>query len=133
MTYNTELITAQASFLPDVHHVIQVTSYSGGHGKNGQRLLSTDPNQTRQYRCLIQPNENTAWTVASDTDAFPYMAYILSIPIGATDAYMIRVEEQLTIITFGDTTLTGTVRRMGGIKSYPDQYGNLFAQVITFQ
>lgn len=127
---NTELLSAQANFLRDMHHVIQVTSYGAGHDNNGARIL--DGTTTRQYNCLIQQNENTRWNVASATDDFPYVAYVISTPIGQTDAVPIRVEEQITIIT-PSYWASSTPRRMGNIQSYPDQYGNLFVMKITFQ
>lgn len=129
---NTELINAQATFLLDMHHIVQVVTYAG-HDGYAKRQLSTDPAKTRRYNCLIQPNERTAWNVASATDALPYIAYVLTVPIGGTDAYPIRVEEQITVITSGNDELDGTVRRMGMVKTFPDQYGNNFVMTITFE
>lgn len=134
MTYDpaTELQSAQGAFLLDMHHVIQVTTYSG-HDAYGKRQLSTDPAQTRQYNCLIQLNERTSWNVSSDTDDLPYIAYVMTIPLGGSQPYAIRAEEQISVITYGDPEMDGTVRRMGTVKSYPDQYGNLFVQTVTFE
>ena len=129
---NTELITAQSTFLLDMHHTIQVTTYLG-HDGFGKRALSTDPAKTRTYNCLIQPNERTAWNVAAATDALPYIAYVLTVPVGGTDAYPIRVEERITVVHSGNDELDGTVRRMGLVKTYPDQYGNNFVMTVTFE
>lgn len=129
---NTELISAQSVFLLDMHHVIQVTTFAG-HDEYGKRALSSDPTKTRQYNCLIQPNERTAWSVAAATDALPYIAYVLTVPVNGTDAYPIRVEEQITVITSGSSELNGTIRRMGVIKTFPDQYGNAFVMTVTFE
>jgi hypothetical protein len=133
MTYDpaTELQSAQGAFLLDMHHVIQVTTYDG-KDQYGTRRLSSDPAKTRQYTCLIQLNERTAWAVSSDTDDLPYIAYVMTIPIGGSATYAIRAEEQISVVTYADTGMEGTVRRMGTIKSYPDQYGNLFVQTVTF-
>jgi hypothetical protein len=134
MTYDpgTELQSAQSIFLQDMYHVIEVTTYSGKDAY-GKRQLSTDPAETRQYNCLIQVNERTSWNITSDTDDLPYMAYVMTIPIGGTVPYPIRVEEQVSVVTYADPNLEGVVRRMGRIQSYPDQYGNLFTQTFTFE
>jgi hypothetical protein len=129
---NTELISAQSVFLLDMHHTIQVVTYAG-HDAYGKRQLSTNPSQTRQYNCLIQPNERTSWTVGTSTDGLPYIAYVLTVPIGGTDAYPIRAEEQITVIHSGNDELDGTVRRMGLVKTFPDQYGNNFVMTVTFE
>lgn len=129
---NTELISAQSVFLLDMHHVIQVTAFSG-HDEYGKRALSADPAKTRQYNCLIQPNERTAWNVATSTDALPYIAYVLTVPINGTDAYPIRNEEQITVVHSGSSELDGTIRRLGLIKTFPDQYGNAFVMTVTFE
>lgn len=126
---NLELLGAQAHFLPLMTHVIQVTSY-GARDNNGNRTL--DGTTTRQYHCLIQNNEVTRWSTSGAVDAFPYIAYVLSTPIGATDAQPIRVEEQITIVS-PSYWASVTPRRMGEIKSYPDQFGNLFCYSITFE
>lgn len=127
---NNLLLASQAIFLVDMHHVIQVTSYGTGHDNNGARLL--DNSTTRQYNCLLQNNENTRWNNQSATDDFPYVAYVISTPIGQGDAVPIRAEEQMTIVT---PTYWGpsTPRRLGTVKSYFDQYGNLHNMTLTFQ
>jgi hypothetical protein len=127
----SELINAQAAFLIDAHHQIQVSTYTGGHDAYSKRVVTTDPSEIRTYNCLIQPNEGTDWTVASSTDKFPYIAYVLSIPVGGTDAYPIRAEEQIQVLE--PAYLTGLTRRLGLVKTYPDQYGNIFVQTITFE
>lgn len=127
---NSLLLASQAIFLVDMHHVISVTSYGAGHDNSGRRVL--DPSTTRQYHCLLQNNENTRWNVSSATDDFPYVAYVLSTPIGQGDAVPIRVEEQMTVITPSIWT-SSTPRRLGNIRSYFDQYGNLHNMAITFQ
>jgi len=129
---NTELIAAQSVFLLDMHHQIQVVTYSG-HDGYGKRALSTDPTKTRTYNCLIQPNERTAWTVGTSTDGLPYIAYVLTVPVNGSDAYPIRAEEQITVLHSGSSELDGTVRRMGLVKTYPDQYGNAFVMTVTFE
>jgi hypothetical protein len=128
----TELQSAQAIFLQDMYHVLEVVTYAGTDAY-GKRLLSTNPEQTRQYNCLIQINERTANNVSAYTDDLPYIAYVMSIPIGGTAPYPIRVEEQISVVTYGDPALEGKIRRLGRIASYPDQYGNVFTQTITFE
>lgn len=129
---NVELINAQSIFLLDMHHQIQVVTYAG-HDGYGKRQLSTDPTKTRTYNCLIQPNERTAWTVGTSTDALPYIAYVLTVPVNGTDAYPIRVEEQMTVVSSGAGEINGTVRRMGNIRTFPDQFGNAFVMTVTFE
>lgn len=129
---NLELIAAQSIFLRDMHHIIEVTTYLG-HDAYSKRQLSTNPAQKRQYNCLIQPNERTAWNIQTSTDALPYIAYVLTVPINGTDSYPIRVEEQIKVIHSGDGELDGTIRRMGSLRTFPDQYGNNFVMTITFE
>jgi hypothetical protein len=122
----------QADLLPWVslcHDVIEVTDWKG-HTDNGAAVL--DPTTTRQYRCYIQNNDRTSWNEYAATDGMPYISYTLSIPIGQTDAVPIRSKSQMTVIT-SNLVETGTIRRIGVIKSYPDQYGNLHNMAITFE
>lgn len=126
---NTELLNALGSFIPVANHVVQVTSYSG-MDKYGSRAL--DSTTTRQYRCLIQNNESTHWNVQSATDDFPYVAYLLSVPIGQADAVPVRVEEQFTVVT-PSYWASVTPRTLGQIKSYFDEYGSLFCMTATFR
>lgn len=129
MTGNLQL---QADLLPWVslcHDVIQVTTLTG-HDSNGKPV--PNPATARQYRCYIQDNERTSWNEYAGTDGMPYVAYILSIPIGGTDAVPIRSNEQMTVVT-SNVVETNTTRRIGVIKSYQDQYGNLHNMAITFE
>lgn len=129
MTDNTELIAALYPFVLVANHIVQVTSYSAKDAY-GTRVL--DGSTTRQYRCLLQNNEETKWNTQSATDSFPYVAYILSVPIGQTDAVPVRVEEQFTIVQPSYWGVD-TPRRLGEVKSYFDQYGNLFCMTATFE
>lgn len=126
---NTELLNALGSFIPVANHVVQVASYSG-LDKYGSRALNSAT--TRQYRCLIQNNESTRWNVQSGTDDFPYLAYMLSVPIGQSDAVPVRVEEQFSVVT-PSYWASSTPRTLGEIKSYFDEYGNLFCMTATFR
>lgn len=126
---NSGLIAAQSLFGLDMHDVIEVTSWNG-RDNYGKAVL--DSTTTRRYNCLIQANENSKWGTQNVTDAFPYIAYVLTVPIGQEDLLPIRVEEQITIITptYWDNK---KIRRLGNIQSFPDQYGNLFVQQFTFE
>lgn len=129
MTGNQQL---QADLLPWVelcHDVIEVTTWKG-HASNGSPTLDTTT--TRQYKCYIQDNERTSWSDFSATDGMPYIAYVLSIPLGQFDAVPIRKNSQMTVVT-SKVVDTGTIRRLGVIKSYQDQYGNLHNMAITFE
>lgn len=126
---NLALLTHQAYFVPLMNHVIQVVSYSA-RDDYGTRI--TNPATSRQYRCLLQQNEDTSWNVAASVDALPYIAYVLSTPINGTDAVPIRAEEQMTIIA-PSYWASATPRRLGTVKSYNDQYGNLFCYSVTFE
>lgn len=129
MTNNIQL---QADLLPWVslcHDVIQVTTLKG-HDGNGKPVL--DLTTTRQYKCYIQDNERVSWSEYAATDGMPYVAYVLSIPIGGTDAVPIRKNDQMTVVTSSYLVLN-TTRRIGVIKSYQDQYGNLHNMAITFE
>jgi hypothetical protein len=128
---NTELISSQSAFLLNMHDTIQVTSYTGGHDGFGKRIDTTDPSKIRVYNCLIQDNEDTNWTVGTSTDRMPYVAYVLTVPVGGTDAYPIRTQEEMEVLS--PSYLAGTIRRLGTIKTYPDQYGNRFVQWMTFE
>lgn len=128
----TPNLQLQADLLPWIslcHDVIEVTSWSG-HTSNGKPVL--DGSTTRQYRCYIQDNERTSWSQYQATDGMPYIAYVLSVPIGQGNAVPIRSKEQMTVVTSSYVT-TGTQRRIGIIKSYQDQYGNLHNMAITFE
>jgi hypothetical protein len=127
---NNLLLAGQATFLKDMNHVIEVVTYSESHDNYGNRTLSLS--DARQYKCLIQQNEDTKWTTTGSVDTFPYVAYVLSIPINGVDAVPIAVEEQITVIN-PVYMASKTPRRLGVIKSYPDQYGNLFVMTITFE
>ena len=129
MSENLGLLSQQAYYLPLMNDIIQVSSYSGRDNSGAQIIDNTT---TRQYKCLIQNNEDTRWSNTGAIDALPYVAYVLSTPIGQTDAVPIRVEEQITIVV-PSYLASATPRRLGTIKSYPDQYGNLFCYMITFQ
>lgn len=129
MTNNLRL---QADLLPWItlcNDVIEVTTLQG-HDGHGKPVL--DPTTARQYRCYIQYNERTTWSEYGATDGMPYVAYTLSIPIGQEDAVPIRKNEQMTVMA-SSFVETGTSRRIGVIKSYPDQYGNLHNMAITFE
>jgi hypothetical protein len=119
-----------AFFLPVANHVIEVETYKG-RDPFGTRQL--DPTTVRQYSCYIQYNERTAWNVEQAVDGMPYIAYVLSIPIGQTTAFPIRVEEQLTIISAANPDLDGTTRRLGTVKTYSDQYGDNAVYTVTFE
>lgn len=127
---NTLLQTGQATFLKDMNHVIEVVAYASGHDNYGNRII--DSGTSRQYRCLIQQNEDTKWSNAGSVDSFPFVAYVLSIPIDGSDAVPIRVEEQITVLA-PSFMASSTPRRLGTIRSYPDQYGNLFDMTVTFE
>lgn len=129
MSENLSLLSQQAYYLPLMNDIIQVSTY-GGRDNAGARVI--DNTTTRQYKCLIQINEDTRWVTAGAVDGLPYVAYVLSTPIGETEPVPIRVEEQITIVT-PSYLASDTPRRLGTIKSYPDQYGNLFCYTITFQ
>jgi hypothetical protein len=129
MSENLALLSGQAYYLPLMTHIIQVTSY-GARDNSGNRVLNNST--TRQYPCFIQNNEDTRWATSGAVDSFPYVAYVLSTPIGQVDAVPIRVEEQITIIQ-PSYWASETPRRMGAIKSYFDQFGNLFTETVTFQ
>lgn len=130
MANNPGLISAQSLYLELCKHVIQVETWSGAHDNYGKPQLNAAT--TRQYNCLLQMNEGTRWNNVSATDEFPYIAYVLSVPIGGNDAVPIRVEEQMTVVT-PSYWASSTPRRLGRIQTYPDQFGNMFAMVITFE
>lgn len=128
---NVRLQADQLPWVPLCNHVIEVTTWKG-RGANGEPIL--DPTTTRQYRCLIQNTDTSTWNQQGVTDGNPYSAYVLSIPITGPvtdDAVPISNHEQVTIIQ--PTYLAGTVRRMGTVEHYPDQYGNLHNMRFTFQ
>lgn len=129
MTENTELIAALYPFVLVANHIVEVTSYNA---KDAYGTRALDGSTTRQYQCLLQNNEETRWNTQSATDSFPYVAYILSVPINGSDAVPIRVEEQFTIV---EPSYWGpsTPRRLGTVKSYFDQYGFLFCMTATFE
>lgn len=129
MSDNQQLLAAQYLYLQNMHHVIEVTTWSG-HDNYGKPTL--DPTTTRRYNCYLQTNETTRWNTDSATDAFPYVAYVLSVPIGGSDAVPIRREEQVTVIT-PSYWESSTPRRLGKIQGYFDQYGNLFVQQFSFE
>jgi hypothetical protein len=130
MTDNQGLTAYQSLYAPLCNHVIQVESWSGGHDNYGKPVL--DPSTSRQYKCLLQMNEQTRWGTQSATDEFPYMAYVLSVPIGQTDAVPIRAEEQVTVVSPAYWA-SDTPRRLGKIQTYFDQYGNTFVMVFAFE
>lgn len=131
MTENTALISYQSLYVPLCNHVIQVTSWSSTKRDSfGKAVL--DGSTTRQYRCLLQINDGTKWGISSATDNFPYVAYVLSVPINGEDAVPIRVEEQVTVVT-PSYWASETPRRLGKIQSYSDEHGNHFAMVFTFE
>lgn len=122
----------QADLLPWVslcHDVIEVTSWKG-HDDNGRQIL--DPTTTRQYRCYIQNNERTSWNVEVANDGTPYKAYVLSVPLNMGVAVPIRRDEQMKVVASSYMEL-GTVRRIGLVNCYQDQYGNLHNMEITFE
>lgn len=129
MVSNSPLLAGQSFFLPLMNHSISVSSYNA-RDQFGNRGI--DGTTTRQYKCYIQNNENTRWATSGATDALPYVAYVLSTPIGQSEAVPIRVEEQITVIQ-PSYLASDTPRRMGTIKSYFDDYGNLFCYAITFE
>lgn len=135
MTANNRLLADLVRYYPRCNHVIQVTSYSGAHDNQGNRQLNT--NTARQYRCLIQSIERTSWNVSEATDSWPFVAYILSIPINGfpsqssqyTDAYPIHKEEQFQVITPGYLVL----RTIGTVKSSYNEWGDLHNIMVTFR
>lgn len=127
---NTRLITDLSAFVPLCHDVIQVTSFSGAHTADGKPVLNMATQ--RSYRCYIQNNERTSWNDYSATDGMPYVAFVLSIPIGQGDALAIHKTEQMSVTT-SSYVPTPTIRRIGTIKSYQDQFGNLHNMAITFE
>lgn len=126
---NLRLQVDQLPWVALCNDVIQVTTLKG-HNSEGQPVL--DGTTTRQYRCYIQDNERTSWSDQMGTDGMPYVAYVLSIPLNGTDAVPIGKNEQMTVVT-SNYVKTGTIRRIGLIRSYPDQYGNLHNIAITFE
>lgn len=122
----------QADLLPWIalcHDVIEVTTFKG-HDSGGRPVLDTTT--TRQYRCYIQDNDRTSWSMELGVDGLPYVAYVLSVPIGRGDAAPIKSNEQMTVVSSSCVDI-GTQRRIGVIKSYQDQYGNLHNMAITFE
>jgi hypothetical protein len=131
MTDNPGLIAYQSIYTPLCNHVVEVTSWSSIKKDNyGKPIL--DMSTTRRYKCLLQMNDETKWTNSGATDDFPYIAYVLSVPIGGTDAVPIRVEEQVTVITPAFWA-SATPRRLGKIQTYPDEHGNMFVMVFGFE
>src|SRR5262249_8540737 len=126
---NLQLQADQLPWVALCHDIIEVTSYKG-HLDTGQPGL--DPTTTRRYRCYIQDNERTSWSEYAATDGSPFIAYTLSVPIGQGDALPIRKNEQMTVVASSYVDV-GTIRRIGVIKSYQDQYGNLHNMAITFE
>lgn len=129
---NTQAITEQYPWVHLCNHVIEVTTWKG-HDAHGLPVL--DPTTTRRYRCLIQDNETTSWSDIGGTDGMPYLAYILSIPITGLvidDIVPIRKNEQITVIA-PSYLASEKPRRVGTVKSYFDQYGNLHNIAITFE
>jgi len=126
---NQQLQADQLPWINLCHDVIEVTTWKG-HDAGGRPTL--DLTTTRQYRCLIQNNERTSWSPELGTDGEPYVAYVLSIPIGQGDAVPIRKNEQMKVVTSNFVTVN-TIRRIGIFKSYPDQYGYLHNMAITFE
>lgn len=131
MSGNPGLLAYQSLYLHMANHVVEVTSWSSTKKDNyGKPIL--DSSTTRQYRCLLQMNDGTSWTTSGATDEFPYMAYVLSVPIGADDAVPIRREEQVTVIS-PETWASDTPRRLGKIQTFFDESGNDFAMVFVFE
>lgn len=126
---NLQLQSDQLPWVSLCHDVIEVTDFKG-HDSGGRPIL--DVTTTRRYRCYIQNNERTSWSTELGTDGFPYVAYTLSIPIGKGDAVPIVSKSQMTVVVSSYVEI-GTLRRIGIIKSYPDQYGNLHNMAITFE
>lgn len=126
---NQQLQTDLLPWISLCHDVIEVTTLKGN---DGQGIPVLDGTTTRRYRCYIQDNERLSWTDQIGTDGVPYVAYILSVPLGQGDAVPIRKNEQMTVVT-SSYVQTGVVRRIGVIKSYQDQYGNLHNMAITFE
>jgi hypothetical protein len=129
MSENLGLLAYQFLYAPLCNHVIEVVSFNG-HDNYGKPVL--DPSTARQYKCLLQMNEETAQSTPGATDDFPYMAYVLSVPIGQGDAVPIRAEEQVTVISPAYWA-SDTPRLLGKINTYFDQYGNNFVMVFTFK
>jgi hypothetical protein len=135
VTVNQRLLSDLVRWYPRCNHVIQVTSYSGAHDNQGNRQLDTAT--ARQYRCLIQSKEDTSWATAGATDDWPFVAYILSVPINGfpntnslwTDAYPIHKEEQLQVITPSYITL----RFIGRVMSSFNEWGDLHNIMVTFR
>ena len=126
---NQQLQADQLPWIALCHDIIEVTTFKG-RDSGGRPVL--DPTTTRQYRCYIQDNQRVSWTDQIGTDAEPYIAYVLSIPIGQGDAVPIERNEQMVVVA-SSYVKTGTNRRIGIIKSYQDQYGNLHNMAITFE
>src|SRR5215469_4012319 len=111
---NLQLQADQLPWVALCHDVIEITDWKG-HTDNGVAVL--DLTTTRQYKCYIQDNERTSWSEYSATDGMPYIAYILSVPIGQGDAVPIRSKSQMKVVS-SSVVQTGTIRRIGVIKSY---------------
>lgn len=126
---NLQLQADQLPWVALCHDVIEVTTLLG---HDGQGKPVPDPTTTRRYRCYIQDNERTSWSDQLANDGMPYVAYVLSVPIGQGDAVPIRSKEMMTVVTSSYVEV-GTSRRIGVIKSYQDQYGNLHNMAITFE
>lgn len=129
---NQLAINEQSPWVHLCNHTIEVTNWSG-HEPHGLPIL--DPTTTRRYRCFIQENETTSWSDIGGTDGMPYLAYVLSVPITGSitdDVVPIRKNSQMTVIV--PTYLASEKpRRIGTIKSYSDQYGNLHNIAMTFE
>lgn len=126
---NLQLQADQLPWVALCNDVIEVTNWKG-HDSGGRPIL--DSTTTRQYRCYIQNNERTSWATELGTDGFPYVAYVLSVPLNQGDAVPIISKAQMTVVKSSYVEV-GTIRRIGIIKSYPDQYGNLHNMAITFE
>lgn len=126
----SDLLSAQGLYAQFMKHVIEVTSWGTGRDDHGKPVLDTST--TRRYTCLVQPNEATRWGTPGATDELPYIAYVLTVPIGQSEPVPIRVEEQITVVN-PVYLASDTPRRMGRVQTYPDQFGNMFVVVVTFE
>lgn len=125
---NIRLQVDLSAFIDLCNARLQVTTVTG-HDGNGRPILDTTT--TRTYRCYIQANERTSWSDREATDGMPNVAYVLSVPVNQSDAVPIRKNDQMEILA--PSSYAGIIRRIGTIKSYEDQYGNLHNMAITFE